>query len=53
MAARAVMDAVASLASGFGVAPRPENLLFALAGCVIGTIVGVLPRSPGWPPCCP
>ena len=37
------MDAVASLASGFGVALRPENLLFALAGCVIGTVVGVLP----------
>ena len=42
-AAGPVMDAVASLASGFGVALRPENLLFALAGCVIGTVVGVLP----------
>jgi putative tricarboxylic transport membrane protein len=37
------MDAVASLASGFAVALRPENLLFALVGCVIGTVVGVLP----------
>lgn len=38
-----MVEALASLASGFGVALRPENLLFAFAGCVIGTLVGVLP----------
>ncbi len=37
------MEAFHSLISGFAVALRPENLLFALAGCVIGTVVGVLP----------
>ena len=37
------MDAFSSLMTGFGVALRPENLLFALLGCVIGQIVGVLP----------
>lgn len=38
-----MVEALASLVNGFGVALRPENLLFALVGCVIGTLVGVLP----------
>jgi putative tricarboxylic transport membrane protein len=37
------MEALTSLMSGFGIALRPENLLFALLGCVIGQMVGVLP----------
>lgn len=37
------MEAFSSLLMGFGVALRPENLLFALIGCVIGQAVGVLP----------
>ncbi len=37
------MEAFSSLLMGFGVALRPENLLFAFIGCVIGTGVGVLP----------
>jgi len=37
------MEAFSSLLMGFGVALRPENLLFAFLGCVIGQIVGVLP----------
>jgi putative tricarboxylic transport membrane protein len=31
------------LLNGFAVALQPLNLLFALAGCLIGTIIGVLP----------
>ncbi|MBM3540053.1 MAG: tripartite tricarboxylate transporter permease [Alphaproteobacteria bacterium] len=37
------MDVFASLIDGFAVALRPENLLFALIGSIIGTAVGVLP----------
>ena len=37
------MEALTSLMTGFGIALRPENLLFALLGCVIGQMVGVLP----------
>ena len=37
------MDAFWSLLGGFAIALRPENLMFALAGSVIGTAVGVLP----------
>jgi len=37
------MDTLLSLLGGFAVALRPENLLFAFAGSVIGTAVGVLP----------
>ena len=33
----------ANLALGFGVAFTPINLAYALAGCVLGTLVGVLP----------
>ncbi|MBM3650301.1 MAG: tripartite tricarboxylate transporter permease [Alphaproteobacteria bacterium] len=37
------MDTLVSLLNGFAVALRPDNLLFALLGSVIGTAVGVLP----------
>jgi putative tricarboxylic transport membrane protein len=37
------MDTLASLAGGFGTALTPVNLMFALAGCFLGTAVGVLP----------
>ena len=37
------MDVVANLAAGFGVAATPVNLLCCLAGCVLGTLTGVLP----------
>jgi putative tricarboxylic transport membrane protein len=37
------MEPLADLVFGLSVALRPENLVYALAGCVIGTIVGVLP----------
>lgn len=37
------MDWAETISFGFSVALRPENLLFALVGCIIGTLVGVLP----------
>jgi len=37
------MDLIANLALGFGVAFTPINLLYALAGTVLGTLIGVLP----------
>lgn len=37
------MDLLANLSLGFGVALSPVNVLVALAGCVVGTAVGVLP----------
>jgi len=37
------MDLLANLALGFGVAATPINLLYAFVGCVVGTLVGVLP----------
>ncbi|HAK56068.1 MAG: tripartite tricarboxylate transporter permease [Vicinamibacterales bacterium] len=37
------MDVFANLATGFGVAVTPENLLFCLAGVLLGTLIGVLP----------
>ena len=37
------MDLFGNLAQGFGVALTPFNLLIALAGCVLGTVIGVLP----------
>lgn len=36
-------DTLQLLVQGFGVAIRPENLMFALGGAFLGTIVGVLP----------
>lgn len=37
------MELLNNLVLGFGVALAPANLLCALAGCVLGTLVGVLP----------
>ena len=37
------MEALQWLMTGFSIALTPENLLYALGGAVIGTIVGVLP----------
>jgi putative tricarboxylic transport membrane protein len=37
------VDAFTNLAHGFGVALTPVNLLYALAGALIGTAIGVLP----------
>ncbi|MDO8874528.1 MAG: tripartite tricarboxylate transporter permease [Pseudolabrys sp.] len=37
------MDLLANLALGFDVAATPINLLYAFVGCVVGTLVGVLP----------
>ena len=37
------MDLIANLSLGFGVAFTPINLLYAFAGCLLGTLIGVLP----------
>lgn len=37
------METLIALQHGFGVALRPENLLFCALGCFWGTVVGVLP----------
>jgi putative tricarboxylic transport membrane protein len=37
------MDAFQQLISGFAVALTPANLLYALAGCFLGNLIGVLP----------
>ena len=37
------MDLFANLALGFGVAFTPLNLLYAFIGCLLGTLIGVLP----------
>ena len=37
------MDLISNLSLGFGVAFTPMNLLYALAGCLLGTLIGVLP----------
>jgi putative tricarboxylic transport membrane protein len=37
------MDLLQNLALGFGVAFTAQNLLYALFGCVLGTLIGVLP----------
>ena len=37
------MDALTSLIEGFGTALTPENLLYAFAGVLLGTAIGVLP----------
>ncbi len=38
-----MFDLVSNLWLGFGVALTPSNLLFALSGCLMGTLIGVLP----------
>jgi len=37
------MELIANLSLGFGVAFTPINLLYAFIGCVLGTLIGVLP----------
>ncbi|RKQ97091.1 putative tricarboxylic transport membrane protein [Kushneria sinocarnis] len=37
------MDTLNALLAGFGVALTPMNLLLALAGCFLGTLIGALP----------
>ncbi len=37
------MDLISNLALGFGVAFTPINLLYAFIGCILGTLIGVLP----------
>ncbi len=37
------MDLFSNLALGFGVAFTPINLLYAFIGCLLGTLIGVLP----------
>ena len=37
------MDLINNLALGFGVAFTPINLLYGFIGCVLGTLIGVLP----------
>src|SRR5687768_5845198 len=37
------MDLISNLTLGFGVAFTPINLLYAFVGCVLGTLIGVLP----------
>jgi putative tricarboxylic transport membrane protein len=37
------MEILAGLAQGFGVALQPMNLLLCFAGCLLGTIVGIMP----------
>src|SRR5512136_2438003 len=37
------MELIPHLSTGFGVAFTPVNLLYAFAGCLMGTLVGVLP----------
>ncbi len=37
------MDLINNLAIGFGVAFTPINLLYAFIGCLLGTLIGVLP----------
>ena len=39
----ATMDLLNNLALGFGVAFTLQNLLYAFVGCVLGTLIGVLP----------
>ena len=37
------MESLQSLVGGFAIALQPANLLFAVVGCVLGTLVGILP----------
>ena len=36
------METLSLLADGFAVALTPENLMLAVAGCILGTIIGAL-----------
>ena len=46
------MDTLQHLMTGLAAAMSWQNLLFALIGCVLGTLIGVLPGS-GRPPAPP
>jgi len=37
------MDLITNLSMGFGVAFTPINLMYAFVGCLLGTLIGVLP----------
>ena len=37
------MELLGNLAIGFGTALSPQNLFYSFAGCLIGTLIGVLP----------
>ena len=37
------MELWGNLAIGFGTALSPQNLIYSFAGCLIGTLIGVLP----------
>jgi TctA family transporter len=37
------MDLISNLMTGFGVAFTPINLMYAFVGCLLGTLIGVLP----------
>ncbi|MDP3652284.1 MAG: tripartite tricarboxylate transporter permease [Rhodoferax sp.] len=37
------MDLIANLSLGFGVAFTAQNLMYAFVGCLLGTLIGVLP----------
>ena len=37
------MELLGNLALGFGTALSPQNLIYSFAGCLIGTLIGVLP----------
>jgi putative tricarboxylic transport membrane protein len=37
------VDATGLLLDGFAAALTPQNLLFALIGCLLGTVLGLLP----------
>jgi TctA family transporter len=37
------MDLITNLSTGFGVAVTPVNLLYSFIGCLLGTLIGVLP----------
>ena len=37
------MDLIANLSLGFGAAFTLQNLIYAFVGCLLGTLIGVLP----------
>src|SRR6266511_1996224 len=41
------MDVIGSLIGGFGTALQANNMLFLIAGCLLGLIIGVLPGLGG------